>query len=263
MSEAVMDGLVENTINPTKTYWYNQYLKRGKHIDTGEKSICLIRDPCIAASRLPNDFTLTHRRCRKCGEFKPFDNFNKNNSYVMGINYYCNLCLFGKRICRSCGVEYRYSHRTNNRCDSCHSRIVEEKKKKSESRKKYWEIREQRRIMSKFTNGKKGWTTIEVILNRLKNTARRKGFDYDLDDHKEELLELIKPMRCQLSGVPLTCASGEKKPNSASIDRIDSSKGYVWGNVRVIAVCINFALNKWKQDEVFTIMKEWINNTQL
>ena len=41
-----------------------------------------------------------------------------------------------------------------------------------------------------------------------------------------------------------------KKPNTASLDRIDSSKGYIKGNVRFICLMANYARNKWSDKEV-------------
>ena len=39
-----------------------------------------------------------------------------------------------------------------------------------------------------------------------------------------------------------------KTPFAPSLDRIDSSKGYVRGNVRLVCMAANFALNQWGDD---------------
>lgn len=40
-------------------------------------------------------------------------------------------------------------------------------------------------------------------------------------------------------------------PKSASLDRIDNSKGYIQGNVRFVAVIVNYARNGFSESSVF------------
>jgi hypothetical protein len=59
---------------------------------------------------------------------------------------------------------------------------------------------------------------------------------------------------CAVSGksllLPRTVTEhNNRHPLQASIDRIDSSKGYVVGNMRFVALIVNYALSTW-DDEV-------------
>jgi hypothetical protein len=92
------------------------------------------------------------------------------------------------------------------------------------------------------------------ISNRLFNAARARarkfGHDFDIT-----LDDVIIPEVCPLLEIPLFVAEGRGsvKSNSASLDRIDSSKGYVKGNVWVIS----FKANTMKSDstvEEFLLM---------
>lgn len=83
------------------------------------------------------------------------------------------------------------------------------------------------------------------------NRAKQDGYDFDLSFTSFKNMMLAK--RCRYTGVLLTTPkSPVQKSTDRTIDRIDSSKGYVKGNVA--AVC--FAANKFKgmlENPVFTI----------
>lgn len=52
--------------------------------------------------------------------------------------------------------------------------------------------------------------------------------------------------KCAVTGVPLVLESKVTNPNySASVDRIDSSKGYVKDNIRFISLTTNYAKNSY------------------
>ena len=65
------------------------------------------------------------------------------------------------------------------------------------------------------------------LFNESKRRAKKKGWEFNL-----ELSDIIIPVVCPVFGMPLVLGSGD---NSPSLDRIDSSKGYLKGNVRVIS----------------------------
>ena len=54
--------------------------------------------------------------------------------------------------------------------------------------------------------------------------------------------------RCALSGIEMTWAKGKALPTSISMDRIDQTKGYVPGNVRLLCLGVN-ALRGIQTDE--------------
>lgn len=91
-----------------------------------------------------------------------------------------------------------------------------------------------------------GFTGIEDIpghyFSSLKNGAQRRGLRYEVC--KEYLWKLFvdQGKKCALTGLPIYFRS-QKKTNdrrgTASLDRIDSSKGYVEGNVQWVHKDIN------------------------
>lgn len=60
------------------------------------------------------------------------------------------------------------------------------------------------------------------------------------------------PNICSCNQLPLT-------PNRASLDRIDSTKGYVLGNIQFIACIAQYAKNKFTTDDVMKFCESVVN----
>lgn len=59
-------------------------------------------------------------------------------------------------------------------------------------------------------------------------------------------------------GLPIAGKVRElSKPNTASLDRIDSSKGYIQGNVEFICLFINFGKNHWCKKEIVNFLNSF------
>ena len=78
-----------------------------------------------------------------------------------------------------------------------------------------------------------------------KTSAKRRGIDWELDV-EATIAKILRQGRCKLSGEKFVYKQGKGKRNlyAPSIDRIDSRKGYVPGNI--MFVC--WAVNGMKQD---------------
>jgi hypothetical protein len=95
---------------------------------------------------------------------------------------------------------------------------------------------------------------ISGILNHAAKRKQHLGFDIDL----VYLLELHKKQRglCALSGVEMTILAGSGRVNTnISIDRIDSSLGYVRGNVQFVCDIVNRIKQDLSQEELY----KWCN----
>jgi hypothetical protein len=72
---------------------------------------------------------------------------------------------------------------------------------------------------------------------------------------------LYQSRKCALSGIELTFPFGHKdKSWTASLDRIDSSKGYILGNVQWVHKDINIMKNKFNQEHFINMCKLISNN---
>jgi len=96
------------------------------------------------------------------------------------------------------------------------------------------------------------------LKNRLVNAARarskKSGVEFELTSDDFEI-----PDVCPLLGIPLYIAEGKKtvKYNSASLDRIDSSKGYTKDNVWIISFKANTMKSNSTLDEFLLMAENW------
>jgi len=76
--------------------------------------------------------------------------------------------------------------------------------------------------------------------------ARRLPVDVTIEDAWALFLE--QERKCALSGVPLVCGP-RQRDRTASLDRIDNSKGYVGGNLQWLHKDINWMKGRFSQDD--------------
>ena len=96
------------------------------------------------------------------------------------------------------------------------------------------------------------------LKNRMVNAARarskKSGIQFDITVNDFEI-----PDVCPLLHIPLYVAEGRKavKFNSASLDRIDSSKGYIKGNIWVISFKANTMKSSATKEEFLYMADNW------
>jgi len=93
----------------------------------------------------------------------------------------------------------------------------------------------------------------------IKRAKYRKNKEYDID------CQYLKQLWEQQGGIcPITkkklelrthSYENKSQPYSASLDRIDNSKGYIKGNVRFVALIFNYARNSFSDNEVLDFCK--------
>lgn len=109
------------------------------------------------------------------------------------------------------------------------------------------------------------FSAFRYILNRAKTRVRNgKGAAPQIS---VEYLKYIWEKQggiCPYTNIPMVLpvrwkSTHDKIPNAASLDRIDSSKEYIEGNLEFVCMSINFAKNGWKKD----IFKSFLSNIQI
>ena len=106
---------------------------------------------------------------------------------------------------------------------------------------------------------KSSWLNKTVI--QLRSRSRRKGFACEMQIHDLRSLLIRCNGRCEVTGLKLhTSWEGKRHPMAPSIDRIDSSKGYVRGNCRVVCYAVNVAMLHWGEDTFGQIATGWVIN---
>ncbi len=102
------------------------------------------------------------------------------------------------------------------------------------------------------------------IVDSAKHRSADKGLPYDLDQYIDALRKRVEPMVCELSGLKMICETGAKThPRSLSVDRIDSTRGYTYDNIRIICWCLNAAFNNWGDAETYRILYPWFKRLEL
>ena len=115
--------------------------------------------------------------------------------------------------------------------------------------------------------GKDGWKKIHSylikkdsifihfnILARNKSQQRKKDFDLDVE-YLKEVWNTQKGI-CPYTGIKMELPKCGKDwdhtftMEKMSLDRIDSKKGYIKGNVQFVCLGINYAKNKWSDSEM-------------
>lgn len=105
----------------------------------------------------------------------------------------------------------------------------------------------------------KRWYTLnpaKKLLQQCRGSAKRRGHECTIT--VEMIGEMLAPMVCSVTGLPLSLDyAGESRNNpwAPSVDRIDSSRGYVLGNVRVVCCAFNLARNEWPDDVLRTLFE--------
>lgn len=92
------------------------------------------------------------------------------------------------------------------------------------------------------------------MINGVRKRAKEKGLDFNI-----EITDIIVPDVCPLLNIPMFKDGLKLGPNSPTVDRIDSSLGYVKGNIWVISHRANMIKNAATFDEFNLIRKNWMN----
>ena len=98
-------------------------------------------------------------------------------------------------------------------------------------------------------------TSLEYrMLARCRSRAKRSDPPLDFNLSEEDILI---PERCPVMQTPIRKGSGARSP---SVDRIDSSKGYIKGNVRVISSLANSLKSNLTLEELRNLL-DYVENT--
>lgn len=174
------------------------------------------------------------KKCSKCGNELPLEAFNKGNS------------LFGRRsFCRECEKAIQNTPERVAR-----RRELELKRRENPEYVKHRNKKDRERRHSNIESYKK------AMLSSARSRAKSKNLDFNIDVSDIELPEV-----CPLLGIPLSINASNKE-FSYSLDRIDSSKGYVRGNVWVISDRANRLKNNATLEELdmlVTNLKKYTN----
>lgn len=109
--------------------------------------------------------------------------------------------------------------------------------------------------------GPKSWLYATAMNAR--NRAKNRGFECSLNADQLRIIMLRSGGRCEVTGLRFTTqnqGAARTRPYFHSIDRIDSSKGYTFDNVRVVCHAVNIAMNAWGEDVFAELARGFVFN---
>jgi hypothetical protein len=100
---------------------------------------------------------------------------------------------------------------------------------------------------------------LRLLLSSIKSGAKKRKLIIDIDN--DYVLNLWDEQRglCYYTKIPMKYIARDKNPFQVSIDRIDSSKGYIRGNVVLCCQAINYM----KNDYSIAVFNEFLNALKL
>lgn len=166
------------------------------------------------------------KHCPKCDKILCTSNFSKNKSRKDGYQTYCKNC---SKLVRDVKAAKEYY--------ADNKEYFREKANQNRAKNKD-EINLKRKLSRKNNIERR-------MLSSAKERAKRKGLEFNI-----ELSDIIVPEYCPMLGIKLFKSDKISRKNSPSLDRIDSSKGYVKGNVQVISNLANTMKNNATIEEL-------------
>lgn len=92
---------------------------------------------------------------------------------------------------------------------------------------------------------------------KIKETAEKKELDFNITIEEIWDLYLKQDRKCMLSGQEIHFGkSFRSRTKTTSLDRIDSSKGYITGNIQWVHKDVNFIKHKNSDEKLFEICKK-------
>ena len=174
------------------------------------------------------------KACTVCGEVKPLDQYRKYSGRGrLGLRPLCKVCQrVYEKAWRSNSVEAR----KNARAKRSQKTAIYSRQYRAKNRAAY-------------------------LIAECRRRSQKKGFAFDLDAYVPQIQERISKAICEVSGIALALeAAPGRAYNTPSVDRIDPSSGYVYGNDRIVAFAVNAMLGDWGEDVAMSIINQWLQN---
>jgi len=188
------------------------------------------------------------KQCKECIKSHDVSSFRLSHGKYRG-----NIC----HECRSIRRKERHDKEKHDET------LVERAKERS----RIWRMKEENKQSN--SDYHKVWQKTTTAywsqkLNTIRSNCKSRGLEYDID--RPFLQELYDKQfgKCELTGRTLVLTridtKSEERINTCSVDRIDNSKGYIKGNIRLITLQANSAKWTGNDEELLAFCKDVIQN---
>jgi len=91
--------------------------------------------------------------------------------------------------------------------------------------------------------------------SQIKTSAKRRNLEFNITIQQLQILLEKQDYKCALSFLPICCTRNRQTEQTASLDRIDSTKGYVIDNIQWVHKDVNFMKQEYSQERFIEICK--------
>ncbi len=181
---------------------------------------------------------MKNKVCKTCQKIKKLDEFYKSGTYKGKENRLntCIKCTNQKR------KEYNNTYRKINK-EIVNANKREYYRKKMNDVEFVTKVNEgQRKRYSKYVYSR--------LFNNCKIRANKKGLDFNI-----EIIDLHIPDKCPILEIDIVTGTRKNYNSSPTVDRIDNTKGYIKGNIRVISCLANTMKNSATIEQLLLFCK--------
>ena len=196
-----------------------------------------------------------YKRCSKCGDTKPMSAYHKSANAKTGLQSWCKSC----NKARNKASEYIYY-----KCEICSGsyRRMKKSPKAERERSKKCDKCTRDYNLAKRGGHAHNYTGTQYFAGRLiagwKHSAKKRGHVWELQKSDLDTIFNSQSGYCALSGIQMVHELSS--PYRPSIDRIDSSVGYILGNVQFVCSVVNVIKNKIDEQEFVRLCTAVVNN---
>jgi hypothetical protein len=177
------------------------------------------------------------KKCSKCGVLKPLDEYQRHPQSRDGRRPDCKAC-------------YKAQHQLYTSRPEVKKRIAEYM-----ANYEYNPTQEQRDKWAVSVAERNSKSPRHALSVSRKNALTRRPTENPISIDQLMRLWEENDGRCALSRIKMTWRQKTIMPTSISLDRIDPSKGYVAGNVRLICFSVNAFRNVMEDGDMLTMAK--------
>lgn len=127
------------------------------------------------------------------------------------------------------------------------------KKEISQQKQQYYQ--NNRIIIRRKQNERRKQNPEKTLYQEAKRRAKRNNLEFDI-----EISNVVIPHLCPVLGIPLLSGNRTVREESPSIDRINSTLGYVKNNIRVISYRANRIKGNCSIDELLKVISYMKSN---
>ncbi len=133
--------------------------------------------------------------------------------------------------------------------------LFSEKDRKNARKRRPNEIKEWPSMVREASSARHNW--LGTIYQRSLDRSRRRGIRHALTYEEMAIIAMRSNGKCELSGIEFNWERGEARsaPYCPTLDRVNSSVGYIFDNCRLVCNCVNTAMGEWGEDVLHEIVK--------